>query len=77
MTRTEIMLTDEEAAAIRRIAGQTARKEEEVIHSAIGLLIGHGAPASTLDRLRMGRGVWRDRVDVPNIRQLRASFDRF
>ena len=77
MTRTEITLSDEEAAAIRKIAGQTARKEEDVIHFAIGMLIGQGSPASKLERLRAARGLWRERVDVPDLREMRSAFDRF
>ena len=77
MTRTEVTLTDEEAAAIKRIAKQSSRKEEDVIHFAIGLLIGQKVATSNLERLRAARGIWRDRTDVPDVLQLRTGFDRF
>lgn len=77
MTRTEITLSDEESAAIRQIARQTSRKEEDVIHFAIGMLIGQEASASRLDRLKAGKGLWQGRADIPNVRKIRAAFDRF
>ena len=77
MTRTELTLSNEEAAAIRKIAGQTSRKEEDVIHFAISLLIGQDSNVSKLDKLRAAKGLWRGRTDVPDLRQMRAAFDRF
>ena len=77
MIRTEVTLTDEEAAAIKRIAAQSSRKEEDVIHFAIEMLIGQKAATSKLERLRSARGIWRDRADVTDVSELRARFDRF
>jgi hypothetical protein len=77
MTRAEVLLTDEEAAAIKRIAAQSARKEEDVIHFAIELLIGQRSTKPKLDSLRAARGIWQDRTDLPDARQMRAKFDRF
>lgn len=77
MIRTEVTLTDEEAAAIKRIADQSSRNEEDVIHFAIEMLIGQKVATSKLERLRAARGIWRDRTDLPDLRQLRAGFDRF
>lgn len=77
MTRTEITLSDEESAAIRQIARQTSRKEEDVIHFAIGMLIGQESGASRLERLKAGRGLWRGRADLPDARKMRAAFDRY
>lgn len=66
MTRTEVTLTDEEATAIKRIAKQSSRKEEDVIRCAIELLIGQKPATSSLERLRAARGIWRDRDDFPS-----------
>jgi len=77
MTRREITLSDEEAIAIRKIADQTARKEEDVIHFAIGMLIGQDSAAPKLEKLRAAKGLWRERKDLPDLREIRAAFDRF
>jgi len=77
MVLTQVTLTDEEAAAIRRIAEQSSRKDEEVIHLAIGLLIGSKHEGSKLEKLRAARGIWQDRTDLPDVGTLRARFDRF
>ncbi len=77
MNRTQIYLTDEEVDGINRLASSSGRKNSEVIRQAIDEFLQHQDPRDKLSRLRAGRGLWRDRKDLPDIQKIRSEFDRF
>lgn len=74
MQRTQIYLTDDEQAAIRRIGIRTGRTQSALIREAIDRFIEENQPAENQDRQRMAAyGLWQDRDDLPDLRQLRAE----
>ena len=77
MIRTQIYLTEEEHSAIVSIAGRSGKRRSEVIRGALDDFIARQDKAAQLERLRSARGVWADRADVPDVRALRAEFERY
>jgi len=77
MIRTQIYLTEEEHAAIGRLAAQVGQGRSEIIRAAIDAYLERRAGGSQLLRLRAARGVWADRDDLPDLRESRAAFDRY
>lgn len=77
MIRTQIYLTNEELRGIERLAAAHGRKNSAVIRQAIDEFLQRQDPRDRLARLRRGRGLWRDRTDIPDVRKLRKEFDRF
>ena len=77
MIRTQIYLTEEEHSAIGRIAARSGQGRSEVIREAIDSFVSRQGAGSRLRSLRAGRGVWKKRKDLPDVRASRAAFDRF
>ncbi len=77
MIRTQIYLTKEEMTGIERLAAIRGHKNSAVIRQAIDEFLQRQDPRDRLTRLRTGRGLWRDRNDLPDVRKLREEFDRF
>jgi hypothetical protein len=72
-----IHLSDEETQALRQLEQQTGKTQDELLHEAIRHFLTYGPPVNRLDLLRQARGIWKDRIDLPDLRTLRAEFDRF
>jgi hypothetical protein len=76
MATAYIHLSEEEVQALRRLEQQTGKTQDELLHEAVVHLITYVQPVNRLDLLRQARGIWKDRSDLPDIRKLRAEFDR-
>jgi predicted transcriptional regulator len=77
MVRTQIYLTAEESRAIARLGKAQGRGKSEVIRQAIDEFILRRDATGRLKTLRAARGMWADHADLPNLREMRKSFDRF
>lgn len=77
MIRTQIYLTDEENSAVTRLAAATGEGKSEIIRNAIDEFIARHDTTSRLSRIQSAFGIWKNKKDVPDIRKLRAEFDRF
>ena len=77
MIRTQIYLTDDENSAISRLSNVLGHRKSELIRQAIDEFIERRDTTNRLKKLRAARGIWADRRDIPDIRQMRAKFDRF
>lgn len=73
MQRTQIYLTDDEHAAIRQIGLRTGRTQSALIREAIDRFIETNRPTADQDRRMAAFGLWRDREDIPGLRQLRGE----
>ena len=76
MQRTQIYLTDEEKKAVRSIAQRMGKTQSEVIRTAVDRFVERESSADRLDLLRSGRGLWREREDLPDFGVVRRELDR-
>ena len=82
MTTAQINLTDSQVDALQKLSVQTGKTEDELLQEAVNKLIAEVGEAETkrqewLKSLRQAKGIWKDRDDLPDFRQLRKEFDRF
>lgn len=77
MIRTQIYLTEEEISAISRLSSVLGHGKSELIRQAIDEFIDRRDTTNRLKKLRAARGMWEERQDIPDIRQMRKEFDRF
>ena len=76
MERTQIYLTDKEKQALRSIARRLGTTQSAVIRTAVDRFIDRDSTGSKLDLLRSGRGLWRDRQNLPDFGVVRRELDR-
>jgi len=76
MQTDHITLTDQESKALRAIAQQTGRTQDELIREAVEQLIAQFHHSDRRALLVQARGMWKDRNDVPALETLRNEWDR-
>lgn len=76
MTEANVRLSPNEIEALRLLSTDTGLTEEEIIRAAIRKFVDNSKPESRLQLLKGGRGIWRERDDIPNARLLRDEMDR-
>jgi len=77
MTTLQITLSDAEQASLRAMAERTGKAEEELVREAIDQ---YRTRVELEDRraiLQRVWGLWKDRDDLPDFKQLRAEMDRY
>ena len=82
MATAQINLTDTQADALHKLSEQTGKTEDELLQEAVNKLIGQVSEAETkrqewLEALRQAKGIWKNRDDLPDLRELREEADRF
>lgn len=73
---TDIDLTEQERNALQEISQRTGRSETELVREAIERFIGQFQIEDRGLQMREGRGIWKDRRDLPTFRELRSEWDR-
>lgn len=76
MIRTQIYITDEERSALTSLAQQTGLSQSELIRQAIDHFCQLHKSSNKLERLRKAKGIWENRDDFCDFKDIRASFDR-
>lgn len=76
MRRTQIYLTDEEREALQVISRHLGQSQSELIRKAVDRYIEEHQEGNRLDFLRRGRGIWKNRKDLPDFESLRQELDR-
>jgi Arc/MetJ-type ribon-helix-helix transcriptional regulator len=76
MVRTQIYLTEAEQEALRSLARDTGRYQSELIREAIDEMLERQEPVNRRALMRQARGMWSDRDDLPDLKELRDEFDR-
>ena len=76
MVRTQIYLTEGQQKALRRLAVHTRKKQSELIRQAIDRYLLDTTQEDRLSLLRQGRGIWKDREDLPDFAALRREANR-
>ena len=82
MTTAQINLTETQADALQKLSVQTGKTADELLQEAVNKLISEVGEAEAkrekwLASLRQAKGIWKDRDDLPDFRELRKEFDRF
>ena len=76
MVRTQIYLTEAQQKALRRLALREHKKQSELIRQAIDRFLADSTQEDPLSLLRQGRGLWKDRQDLPDFAALRREANR-
>jgi Arc/MetJ-type ribon-helix-helix transcriptional regulator len=73
MVRTQVYLESRQVKALQRLKRQTGKSHSELIRQAIDGL--SQREENRLRLLRSGRGIWKDRNDLPDFPALRSELD--
>ena len=76
MERTQIYLTEKERKALRALARRLGRSQSALIRDAVDRYVERYQEGNRLDLLRRARGVWANRRDLPDFKQVRRELDR-
>ena len=76
MVRTQIYLTEEEHEGLVRLAHNTGRKQSELIREAVDAILAKSNAKDRLACLRQAKGIWKDRKDLTDLKELRREFNR-
>jgi hypothetical protein len=76
MTVAQITLTDATDQALSELADQSSRTRDDLLREAVEQFLLRHKPQDRLRLLRQGRGLWKDRTDLPSLVGLRAEMDR-
>ncbi len=77
MIETPISLTEKESESLQFLARQMGKTPNELIKEAVAKLLNQ-FDEETLRKNRMAAaGIWRDRDDIPDLREMRCSAERF
>ena len=76
MVRTQIYLTEHQRNELATISKSAGKKQSELIREAIDRLIKKAGIAHRESVLREAAGIWKDRMDIPDFKSIRAEWDR-
>jgi hypothetical protein len=76
MTVAQIALTDAADQALSELANQSGKTRDTLLREAVEQFILRHRTQGRLQLLRRGRGLWKDRNDLPSLEGLRAEMDR-
>ena len=76
MIRTQIYLTESEKNQLETIALTQGVKQSELIREAVDELIEKYTPSQRLTCIKQARGLWKNRNDLPALRDLRKGWGR-
>ncbi len=76
MIRTQIYLTDRQRAELAAISKTLGKKQSELIREAVDHLIDQVGHSRREIVLREAAGIWKDRTDLPDFKQIRTEWDR-
>jgi hypothetical protein len=77
MIRTQIYLTEEERAALKRLAEERGTSQSALIREAVDLFLAARGTEPEEKRLDESFGIWTDRENIhETFRAIRASMDR-
>ena len=76
MIRTQIYLTARQRAELASISKTLGKKQSELIREAVDRLIDQTGHSRREIVLREAAGLWKDRTDLPDFKEIRTEWDR-
>ncbi len=76
MERTQIYLTEKERKTLKAMADRLGRSQSALIREAVDRYIERDQEGSRLDLMSQARGLWAERDDLPDFKDVRREFDR-
>ena len=76
MAALEINLTEQELDALREMSRTTGQTERDLVQKAVRRMINHEQRDDHLTLMRIGRGLWKNREDLPDWANLRREWNR-
>jgi predicted transcriptional regulator len=76
MTTLQIELSDSQSEALQSLARETGRTAQQLLSEAIQRLLDESDAVDWRSALASLAGVWADRNDLPDIRELRREWER-
>ena len=73
----QVTLTEDQSEALEVLSRQTGKTQEELIRVAVCQFLHQNEAERRLSLLRQARGIWKDRTDLPDLRELREEWNRF
>ena len=76
MVRTRIYLTKRQRTELEAISRTMGKKQSELIREAVDRFIEEAGQDRREAVLREAAGIWKDRMDLPDLKTTHASWDR-
>lgn len=71
-----IELSDQEREELSRVARITGKSEDQLVREALNQLVNKFRNGNHLVSMSKGKGIWKDRADLPSIEDLRSESNR-
>ena len=76
MVRMQVYLTKEDQSKIQLPACETGKTKSELVRQAIERFVGQFREEDRKGFLCKGKGLWKDRTDLPDFAAIRRELDR-
>jgi metal-responsive CopG/Arc/MetJ family transcriptional regulator len=76
MVRTQIYLTEEEHRELHRLSKRQGSSLSEIIRTAIDHMLSQQQSVNRVEAMRLARGIWKSRTDLPDFGRQRREWDR-
>ena len=77
MLEIAIDLSEEQQKRLGEIARATGKTPDQLIQEAVDRFITGYPNGDRLEKMRQGRGIWKDRQDLPSLEELRRESNRY
>jgi len=76
MIRTQIYITEQQKGQLNALSERSGLKQSELIREALDLFLEQESRGRREQILRKTAGIWKERTDLPDFKDLRANRDR-